>query len=211
MISECRVQSAEWAQTWVELWTFFTSPSFLKVRKFLPLGGSRNHKFKVKMAELSPIASERVSKQSDQGICAGTVASKGVLKPQDEGGEAEAFICCDQCQESFPSKSAAKNHRRKYCNKVVEVISLCDICLVGIARCTQIHWFKVAHENTADRCDISSSPDKKLANWPKGSGSALLCLRPLVLIISLPFIFSKPDIKRVPRPLLHQFIEWWNS
>ena len=44
------------------------------------------------------------------------------------GREAGAVICCDQCQEYFPSKSAAKNHRRKYCNKVVEVISLCDIC-----------------------------------------------------------------------------------
>ena len=74
------------------------------------------------------IASERVSKPSDQGECAGTIASERVSKPQDEDGEAGAFICCDQCQEYFPSKSAAKNHRRKYCNKVVEVISLCDIC-----------------------------------------------------------------------------------
>ena len=71
----------------------------------MPLGGSRNHKFKVKMAELLPIASERVSKPSDLGICAGTVASKGVSKPQDKGGEAGAFICCDQCQESFHPKA----------------------------------------------------------------------------------------------------------
>ena len=74
------------------------------------------------------IASERVSKPSDQGECAGTIASERVPKPQDEDGEAGAVICCDQCQKYFPSKSAAKNHRRKYCNKVVEVISLCDIC-----------------------------------------------------------------------------------
>ena len=62
------------------------------------------------MAKLLPIASERVSKPSDQGICAETiaservskpqdqgetaetVASKRVSKPQDEGGEAGAFI-----------------------------------------------------------------------------------------------------------------------
>ena len=71
-------------------------------------------------------ASERVSKPCDQGEGGGTIASERVSKPQDEDGEAGAVIC-DQCQESFPSRSAAKNHRRRYC-KVVEVISLCDIC-----------------------------------------------------------------------------------
>ena len=50
-------------------------------------------------------ASERVSKPCDQGEGGGTIASK----PQDEDGEAGAVIC-DQCQESFPSRSAAKNH-----------------------------------------------------------------------------------------------------
>ena len=72
------------------------------------------------------IASERVSKPCDQGEGGGTIASERVSKPQDEDGEAGAVIC-DQCQEPFPNKSAAKNHRRRHC-KVVEVISLCDIC-----------------------------------------------------------------------------------
>ena len=56
------------------------------------------------------IASERVSKPCDQGEGGGTIASERVSKPQDEDGEAGAVIC-DQCQEPFPNKSAAKNHR----------------------------------------------------------------------------------------------------
>ena len=87
----------------------------------------RDSEPQVQVEDVGTIASERVSKPSDQGESAETVASERVPKPQDLDGEARAVICCDQCQQYFPSKSAAKNHRRKYCNKVVEVISLCDI------------------------------------------------------------------------------------
>ena len=72
------------------------------------------------------IASERVSKPSDQGECEGTIASERVSKPQNPVDVAGALIC-DYCLETFPSKTAVKNHRRRFC-KGLQVFSLCDIC-----------------------------------------------------------------------------------
>ena len=67
-------------------------------------------------------ASERVSKPQVQGEGAGTIASKRVSKPQNQAGA----IICDRCKQPFPTESAARNHWRRHCKSMVEVISLYD-------------------------------------------------------------------------------------